>query len=411
MYNTLIFLLFFPLFGSDVGEYLTVTSYAREELAVFDEKFVALPVHELLLESKRQIVENSPEQSATIPLERLLLAQRSVLPTTPIPARTNSAATVPPLAVSSVTDPHTSFVVQQPRDSNSVRVTGILEVPKRNHVILAAPYQSVLTSLKTEQRDREGRMVTGTDSQPILIPIMEGMQVFRDQVLGGFDDRELQCNLEINECRLDVAIAEREKKIEVEYAAWSYRVAEAELEMLKEANQLHSGAVAKIEINKAMLALRQADANLRLQKYTLDEVKTREVVASEKEVAKIKVLINLRKLIAPIDGTIVRIDKAEGEWLREGDPVLEIMQLDTLRARCKVSAKYYTPDMVEGKAVTVSMPMVNGKMEEFPGKVVFAHPKVEAGDWFEVYIEVENRPSGHSWLLQPGRDVSAVIHL
>jgi hypothetical protein len=50
-------------------------------------------------------------------------------------------------------------------------------------------------------------------------------------------------------------------------------------------------------------------------------------------------------------------------------------------------------------------------MEEFPGKVVFAHPKVEAGDWFEVFIEVENRPSGSSWLLQPGRDVSAVIHL
>ncbi|MDR1964995.1 MAG: HlyD family efflux transporter periplasmic adaptor subunit [Planctomycetaceae bacterium] len=395
MYNTLILISLLPFSGPEAGEHLAaiprpaaISSIERADVA---EQIPVLPSS-----PKRQIASYPPELPATVSPTPLQLAQHQTLP--------------PATAAPAVSETMTPFAQQQ-RDPNSVRVTGILEVPKRNHVILAAAYQSVLVSLKTEQRNADGNIATESDGKPVLIPIIEGMQVFKDQVLGSFDDRELQCNLEISQCKLDVAVAEREKKIEVEYAAWSYRVAEAELQMLKETNKLHEKAIAQIEVNKALLALQQAEANLRLQKYTLEEIKAREVTVSEREVTKTKVLIELRKLIAPIDGMIVRIDKAEGEWLREGDPVLEIMQLNTLRARCKVSAKYYTPDMVDGKNVTVSMPMVNGRTEEFPGKVVFAHPKVEAGDWFEVFIEVENRPSGRSWLLQPGRDVAAVIHL
>ncbi|MDR2438616.1 MAG: HlyD family efflux transporter periplasmic adaptor subunit [Planctomycetaceae bacterium] len=415
MYNTLILLSLLPLSGPEAGEHLTVSAHSVAVLSVESTANADEQIPILSSVPKRQTVAYPPEQPANQSNQSqpvLPLVQQPVIPTVAVSPTVSATPAVPPITVASITESNTSFA-QPERNSNSVYVTGLLEVPKRNHVILAAAYQSVLTSLKTEQRTPEGHIVTGADGNPVLIPIVEGMRVFKDQVLGGFDDRELQCNLEISECKLDVAIAEREKKIEVEYAAWGYRVAEAELQMLRETNKLHEKAIAQIEINKAILALQQADANLRLQKYTLDEVKTREVTASEREVAKTKVLINLRKLIAPIDGMIVKIDKAEGEWLREGDPVMEIMQLNTLRAKCLVNAKYYTPDMVNGKDVTVSvsMPMVNNRNEEFPGKVVFAHPKVGAGDLFEVFIEVENRPTGNSWLLQPGRNVSAIIHL
>jgi multidrug efflux pump subunit AcrA (membrane-fusion protein) len=400
MYNTLILLSLLPLSGPDAGEHLAAlphpTVISSVAKANADEQIPTLPS-----ESKRRIV-GYPPNSLQQPL---LAVQQPVFPATSSPS-----AITPAITVSSKAETNTSFS-QQPRDPNNVHVSGILEVPKRNHVILAAAYQSVLTSLKTEQRDAEGHIVTDADGQPVLIPIVEGMHVFKDQILGNFDDRELQCNLEISECKLGVAIAEQEKKVELEYAGYGYLHAAEELKMLKKTNEMHENAIAQMEINKAELAVKQAYANFLLQKYTLEEVKTREVTASEKEVAKMRVLINLRKLVAPIDGMIVKIDKAEGEWLREGDPVLEIMQLKTLHARCKASAKYCTPDMVDGKKVTIFMPMLNGRTEEFPGKVVFAHPEVEAGDMFRVYIEVENRPSGNYWLLQPGRDVSAIIHL
>ncbi|MDR0705608.1 MAG: HlyD family efflux transporter periplasmic adaptor subunit [Planctomycetaceae bacterium] len=403
MYNTLILLSLLPLSGPDAGEHLAALPRPAVISAV-DKANADEQIPVLALESKRRRVLYPPEQR-NIRQPSLLAAQQPVLPATATQSEITQAITV-----ASETDSNTA-VSQLQRDSNTIRVRGLLEVPKRNHVILAAAYQSVLTSLKTEQRNAEGHVVTGADGNPVLIPIVEGMQVFKDQILGNFDDRELQCNLEIGECKLDVAIAEREKKIEVEYAAWGYLYAEEELKMLQQANALSENAVTKIEINKAKLAAQQAEANFNLQKYTLAEVKTREVTASEKEVAKTKVLINLRRLVAPIDGMIVKIDKAEGEWLREGDPVLEIMQLNTLRAKCQVSAKYCTPAMVDGKKVTVLVSMADGQDGEFSGKVVFAHPKVEAGDLFDVYIEIENRPNGNYWLLQPGRWATAMIHL
>jgi hypothetical protein len=108
---------------------------------------------------------------------------------------------------------------------------------------------------------------------------------------------------------------------------------------------------------------------------------------------------------------IVKIDKAEGEWLREGDPVLEIMQLNTLRAKCQMSARYHTMEMVNGKKATAIMSMPDGRIEKFSGKVVFAHPKVEAGNTFEVFVEIENRRDGNSWILQPGIRLHVEIHL
>ncbi|MDR0871818.1 MAG: HlyD family efflux transporter periplasmic adaptor subunit [Planctomycetaceae bacterium] len=296
-------------------------------------------------------------------------------------------------------------------NTDGVQVVGILEVLKHNNVVLAATERAVLMSLKTDKRDIQGKPVLGADGNPVMVPLTEGMYVFKDQILGKFDDRELQSQKDIGICQLAVAKAEYNKKIEIEYAEWGVKVSEAEYKMLQTANRIHRGTISEIEVLKAALAWEQAKANLKLQEYTINEVKRQEVTVREKEIDSRTVLIELRKLVAPIDGIIVRLDKAEGEWLREGDEVLEIMQLNALRARCKVDAEHYTPDMVDGKPATVSMLMVNGKVEEFPGKVVFANPTVEPGNKFEVYIEVQNRPAGSSWVLQPGRSVSAVIHL
>ena len=292
-------------------------------------------------------------------------------------------------------------------DSNSVQAWGFLEVPQWNNRNLSAPFQAVLMKLRTEQRDAKGNIVTDADGRPIIVPLREGMMVFKDQVLGHFDDRELIRALGIAEAQLDVAVSERDKTIEIEHAVLAAKVAEAEAGMLQETNRLHDGAISRLEILKAGLAWEQAKAQYRLQDYTLKEVRTKEAVVREKEVEAANIRIELRKLIAPINGMIVRIDKAEGEWFREGDPVLEIMQLDTLRAVCKISAKY-TPTMVDGKNATV---YVKGSNEEFRGKVVFAHPKIHPGDVFDVYIEVQNRPDGKYWRLQPGHEITAVIHL
>ncbi|MDR0522509.1 MAG: HlyD family efflux transporter periplasmic adaptor subunit [Planctomycetaceae bacterium] len=279
---------------------------------------------------------------------------------------------------------------------------GFLELPKRNHVVLAATERAVLMSLKTEQKEESG--------QPVMIPVAEGMNVVKGQVLGNFDDRELRSTQKINESQLEVAVAEKNKKIEIVYAAHGVMVAHAELQMMRDANRQHEKTFSEIEIRKAELAYEQTKANLDLQKYTIEEVKSREVTVRENELERTKVLIALRQLISPIDGMIVKINAAEGEWLREGDPVLEIVNLDTLLVRGNVSIKEYEISDMDGKTASVLVTLSNGKRETFEGKVVFCNPKVEAGNFFHIYIEVQNRRNGKFWLLQPGRgDVEIII--
>jgi multidrug efflux pump subunit AcrA (membrane-fusion protein) len=267
-------------------------------------------------------------------------------------------------------------------------------------------------SLTTERRDAAGNIVRDSDGNPVIVPVAKGMNVVQGQVLGKFDDRELHSILQINQAQLEVARAEREKRIELEHAAHGVQVAHAELNMMRDANSRHANVFPAMEVLRAQLVLSQAEAYLGLQKYNTDEVRTREVIVRESELDRTKVQIELRQLVAPIDGMVVRINAAEGEWLREGHEVLEIMRLDTLWVRVRASVNEYTDSDLYGKQAVIRAALPDGRMETFQGAVFFCDPQIKADNTFDVYIEVQNRRAGNFWLLQPGRaDLEVVIQL
>ena len=295
------------------------------------------------------------------------------------------------------------FITQQTTERKQLSFRdGRLVLPRHHQVTLSAPVSAVLRSLRTEQRDATGNVMQDSEGQPIMIHISEGMNVFKGQVLGNFDDRELNSILKIKQAELEVAKAERDKDIEIEYAAHSLQVAIANHQMMTDGNKRLAGTYAATEVRRAKLEEDQARANLRLQQHNVEELKTRAVTVREHELAQTEVQIGLRKLNAEIDGMIVKIGAAEGEWLREGDPVLEIVQLDTLLARVKVSAKEYSFSDFDGKMAKVHVSFANGRVETFQGAVIFCNPIAEVGNTFEVTIEVQNRRVGNFWLLQPG---------
>ena len=281
---------------------------------------------------------------------------------------------------------------------------GVLVLPTNNHVTLPAPERAVLRFLGTEQRDAAGNILRDDNDNPIMIPITKGMNVFKGQVLGKFEDRELHSTLKMNQAQLDVANAEKGKTIEVIYAAQSVLVAMDEVRRMLAANERIDNTFSKAEVDRAKLLQAQAEAYLELQKYNIEEIKTREITVRESELERTKVQIELRQLVTPIDGMIVEINAAEGEWLREGDQVLEIMQLDTLWVMVRVSVTEYEASDLDGKQAIIPVTLANGRSETFQGTVIFCKPFIAVGGTFEVYIEVQNRRVGNFWLLQPGRD-------
>ena len=278
----------------------------------------------------------------------------------------------------------------------------LLKLPDYSQIVVPAPERAVLMSLKTEQRDADGNIIRDSEGNPVIVPVRRGMKVFAGQELGNFDDRELYTVRNMNQAQLEVARAEEKKQIEAEYAAQGVQVAMIELKAMVEGNKRVAGTFPEIEVRKAGLALAQAEANLELQKYNLEEVKTRETAVRESELARTEVLIDLRKIVAPIDGIIVDIKTAEGKWLREGDTVLEIVNLETLWVQVFVDARRYADYDVDGKPATIRATLANGKVETFQGKVIVCDPTTDSGYTFMTFIEIQNRRVGNYWLLHPG---------
>jgi len=347
----------------------------------------------LFLQSDGIIAPQPPDRLPAVPTTPFV----SAAPTTPTPIAPVAEPSIAPVATNA----------RQARFDN-----GLSMLPRHNQAVLSATERAVLISLSTERRDANGNIVRDSGGNPIIVPITRGMNVFQGQVLGKFDDRELRSILRINQAQLEVAKAERDKKLEVILAAHGVRLAAAELAAMNDANRRHANTFPAMEVMRAELSRTHAEVNLELQQYILGEVRTREVVVRESELERTNVQIELRQLVSPIDGMVVQINAAEGEWLREGHEVLEIMRLDTLWVRVRASVDEYAISDLDGKQAVVRVVLPDDRAETFQGKVVFCNPRVEADGMFEVFIEVQNRRLGNFWLLQPGRaDVGVVIQL
>ncbi len=371
---------------------------------------------------------------ATEPVPRSTIAPKppsfsglSALPTTPSSDTTQTAtkevtgtdAVAPAHPLTSVDSTGSAFGTASPtnpRASSTIRVTGVLQIPVRNRAALAAAYPAVLRSLQTPKIDAAGQPVLDTaldgTVEPVMIPVVEGMVVRKGQVLGNLDDRELKSRLKTAKTELEVAIAAMEKEIEIDHAARGVQHAQAKLNMLEGANKISPGAFSLMEIKVAEFEVLQAQAQLELQKYVINVERKAATEVRREQINEINVLIELRKLIAPLDGMILKIAKSEGEWLREGDVVYEIAQLNTLQVECQISANNFTVEEVLDRTATVTVLMPDGQQREFAGKVVFVNPQVAyASGMFLAYVEVQNQSTGRSWVLQPGKQVDVQIHL
>jgi len=347
----------------------------------------------LLLQSDGRIPPNPSERLPVVPQTEFVPVLPQITSSQPIPAAEPS---VVPAAANA----------GQARFRN-----GVLMIPRHNHVVLSARESAELISLNTEKRDADGNIIRNNNGEPILIPTRRGMNVFKGQVLGKFDDSELRSILRINQAQLDLAKAEQDKNIEREYAANGVQVAYAEYKTMLEGNARLANSFSAMEVRRAALAVSQADSYLKLQTYNIDEVATRKVTVQENELERTKGQIERRQLVTQIDGMIVGINAAEGEWLREGHEVLEIMRLDTLWVRVRANVNEYERSDLDGKQAVIQVTLPNGRTETFQGMVVFCHPKSDTDDAFEVDIEVQNRRVGNFWLLQPGRNDADVVIL
>ncbi len=119
----------------------------------------------------------------------------------------------------------------------------------------------------------------------------------------------------------------------------------------------------------------------------LDEFETR-LVAQQAVVEGIENDIGKCTITAPFDGRITEEFTEVGQWLKKGDSVVYMLQLDSVKVRVPVPEKYIK-DLDVGDESQVSFPALGGIASI--GQIVHIVPQAEKrARTFPVYVRIDN---------------------
>jgi multidrug efflux pump subunit AcrA (membrane-fusion protein) len=244
----------------------------------------------------------------------------------------------------------------------------------------------------------------------VEIPVREGQQVTKGQLLAQIDNLIPRAKQNVAHYKLEVAKKQATDDIDVQYATAAFQYARAKVQRDVAANARTPGTITdevleehQLEREKFRLAIDKAKKDLDVNALQ------QEVANAELEAAKADV--EHRRLIAPLDAEVIELSRHVGEWVQAGDPVMRLLRLDKLRVQGLLTAKKYQISDVKDRPVQVTVTLSRGQRQSFPGKIVFVNPLIRVGGEFEVRAEVQNRKEGDSWILSPGLGAEMTIEL
>ncbi len=236
------------------------------------------------------------------------------------------------------------------------------------------------------------------------IKVSEGQIVDADAVLARIDDSEAKLDAIRAKLELDIARERAQSDIDVRFARKSWEVAKAELKRAQESVKKFKKSVSETEIDQLRLSAERAE--LQIEQAQL-ELKTAQLTWKLKENAHeaAKGKVDRRKIVAPIAGVVVQINRKHGEWVQPSDNVIRILRIDRLRAEGFLNANQITSGLT-GRPVTLTVDLPGRPKQIFPGKLVFVSPEVNpVNGQVRVWAEIENRDR----LLRPGLKASMEI--
>ena len=258
----------------------------------------------------------------------------------------------------------------------------------------------------------KSREISAQQPGPIKeFKVEEGQEVPEKTLLALIDDSQAQMSKKIASWKLKAAEEDARNEVSVKYAEKGKEIAELEYQMNLDTNKVHPGTVSRLEVKKSefkvqeqTLAIEEAWHKLTVAKVTADERRA-ELEAADLEIRR-------HEIRSPCFGRIEKRNKEVGEWVKPGDPVLQILPIDPVYVEGHMDAQQLTPADVEGRPVRVTV-LVKKRpevLEVFEGTVVFAELKIVSGRSV-VKAEVRNRKQNGQWILRDGMEASMVMDL
>lgn len=244
----------------------------------------------------------------------------------------------------------------------------------------------------------------------ISMPVKEGSQVHKGDLLATIDDREAKAALKVSEYALQSAQQRAKEDIEIRYAQAAAAVAKVDVEQDLKANLDHPGAIPDIEIRRKKLD--RTRANLQIEKAQKDQILAGlEAQTKEAERDAAQMALEWRTILAPFSGEVVTTYRHQSEWVNPGDPILKLVRFDLLSVEGIVYADQYDRGELQGKPVTVTVTRARGREVSVEGRIVYVEQIVQSDGSYRVRAEVKNEREGNNWLIQPGLKARMTIHL
>lgn len=222
--------------------------------------------------------------------------------------------------------------------------------------------------------------VEGTDSVEVVsnlhaeiltIPVKEGDQVEKDQVLATLDRTDAQKEVDIAKNAYDLAVStynEKQQEAVNGYAKakQDYNAAKASYDRTNALFQ--AGSASQLELETASDNLNNASRALKTftiknGKPVADESYSLQIENAEFTLDQKKKLLDNTEVKSPIAGTVVRVNCKVGRFADKTDsdkPMFEIDNLNTLEMKINVS-EYSIGKVSVGQPVVISADILNGK--------------------------------------------------
>ena len=243
--------------------------------------------------------------------------------------------------------------------------------------------------------------------------VRRGSTVTEGQLLATLDVTDKRLQLKVAEAQLQQAQTKSENEGLVKSSEAAVDRARLESKLMRE---LGADAV-YLEKFRMENSLEKALAELQSTENQLDQDRL-QVDIERHELKVLENDIEQTRTTSPVSGIVRETTRDQGEWVRQGEPILTVTRLDRLLAEGFVDSSVVPVHAVIGATATVTF-RYNDQDEPtiISGLIVDrSSPNLELDGKYPVWVEFDNitvpvHPEGEHWLIRPGMRGSLSIEL
>ncbi len=229
------------------------------------------------------------------------------------------------------------------------------------------------------------------------IEVVEGQFVSQGTRLAQIDNVEALLMQQRARTELEIAGYKAANDVPIRAAQKTLVFGKSDLRRLTRAAEELPRSVSQTQLEEAKLRVDQAELELQRTQREFEEAKLTQKL-KENELRLSDQNVEIREILAPLNGIVMEVARRAGEWVESGDKVFRIVRMDRVRAEGFVRAQDATR-VVKGTTTTLTITSPGQSELKFSGEIVFVSPEINAvNGQVRVWAEVENSKG----LLRPG---------